>query len=131
MTRPELVGISHVSLTVTDVPRSSEWYQNVLGFEVVVQIQQNELFRVILAGHGFSLALTSHGDQAQPGEFSERRNGLDHLSFGVADSTALNAWASYLESLGIAHSDETQGASGRLIAFRDPDNIALEFYTVA
>ena len=47
----------------------------------------------------------------------------------VADRATLDAWIAHLDGLGVAHGDVTRGATGDLIAFRDPDNIALEFYT--
>ena len=119
-----------MTLTVSDAPASAEWYRDVLGFSVLRQVSQNELTKVALARSGLSLILVDHGDRAVPGDFSERRNGLDHLSFAVADQAALESWISHLDSVGVQHSPVTQGSSGFLIALRDPDNIALEFYTV-
>ena len=141
-----------MTLTVSDAPASAEWYRDVLGFSILRQVAQNELTKVMLARQGLSLILVDHGDQAVPGDFSERRNGLDHLGFAVADQAVpgdfserrngldhlgfavadqvtLESWVSHLDSVGVPHSPVTQGSSGLLIAFRDPDNIALEFYT--
>ncbi|WP_211219852.1 VOC family protein [Glaciibacter superstes] len=129
MTIPDIAGIHHVTLTVSDAPASAEWYRDVLGFSILRQVAQNELTKVMLARQGLSLILVDHGDQAVPGDFSERRNGLDHLGFAVADQVTLESWVSHLDSVGVPHSPVTQGSSGLLIAFRDPDNIALEFYT--
>ena len=70
-----------------------------------------------------------HGETAVPGPFDERRSGLDHLSFAVADRAALEAWVVRLDAHGVVHSDIVSGATGDLVPFRDPDNIALEFYT--
>jgi glyoxylase I family protein len=42
---------------------------------------------------------------ANPGQsFHESRTGLDHISFGVTDRAALDAWASWLDELAIEHS---------------------------
>ncbi|WP_308466374.1 VOC family protein [Rathayibacter soli] len=131
MTVPEISGIHHVTLTVSDAPASAAWYRDVLGFEIVKQVQVSEITRVMMARSGFELVLDSHGDKAIPGPFSERRAGLDHLSFAVADRETLDQWAEHLDAVGVGRSPVKQGSSGSLVAFRDPDNIALEFYTLA
>jgi glyoxylase I family protein len=79
---------------------------------------------------GITVVLVDHADKAQPGPFSERRNGLDHLSFAVADRAALEEWGAHLEAAGVIHSPIKEGSTGSLLAFRDPDNVALEFYTL-
>ena len=33
------------------------------------------------------------------------QTGLDHISFGVAERTDLDAWTAWLDELGIEHSD--------------------------
>jgi len=61
--------------------------------------------------------------------FDERRTGLDHLSFKVADYDALLAWQKRLSALGVQHSPIAEAARGGLvISFRDPDGIALELF---
>jgi catechol-2,3-dioxygenase len=54
--------------------------------------------------------------------------GLDHLSFGVANRTELQAWQAMLEELGIAHGGIVDAHYGSGLSFRDPDNIALEIF---
>lgn len=130
MTVPAISGIHHVTLTVTDAPAAAVWYRDVLGFDILREFQVNELTRVMLTRAGVTLVLDSHGDKAEPGPFSERRNGLDHLSLAVADRAALEEWESHLEAAGVVHSPIKEGTTGSLLAFRDPDNIALEFYTL-
>ena len=39
---PELAGISHIDLTVTDVERSERFYTEVLGFEVGRRVDEPE-----------------------------------------------------------------------------------------
>lgn len=130
MTVPAISGIHHVTLTVTDAPTAAAWYGDVLGFEILREFQVNELTRVMLTRDGVTLVLDSHGDKAEPGPFSERRNGLDHLSLAVADRAVLEEWEAHLDAAGVVHSPLKEGSTGSLIAFRDPDNIALEFYTL-
>ena len=54
---------------------------------------------------------------------------LDHISFGVAEHADLDAWASWLDELGIEHSgviDTDNPIPYSVVVFRDPDNIQLE-----
>lgn len=126
---PALDGIHHVTLTVSDLDRSVTWYTAMLGLTESHRVEVNGMAKAMLTRDGLLLTLTDHRDLAESGRFSERRTGLDHLAFAVADRVALDAWADRLDSLGVAHGEVTRGRSGDLIAFRDPDNIALEFYT--
>ena len=61
--------------------------------------------------------------------FDEFRPGLDHVGFGCADRDQLERWQSRLDELGIKHGGIAEDAIGFGLSFRDPDNIALEFWT--
>ena len=60
--------------------------------------------------------------------FTEFRTGLDHISFGCVDRSALARWQGHLEALGISHGGIVDAAYGSGLSFRDPDGIALEFF---
>ena len=130
MTVPAISGIHHVTLTVTDSAAAAVWYRDVLGFEILRQFEAEGLAKAMLSRDGVTIVLVGHGDKAAPGPFSERRNGLDHLSLAVADRATLEEWAAHLDASGVAHSPLKEGSTGSLLAFRDPDNIAFEFYTL-
>ena len=127
---PAIGAIHHVCLTVTDLDRSIDWYRWVLGFELAVRRQIDDADKAIL-GHpgGLTISLISHGPRAAPDGFSEFRPGLDHLAFEVADLDELERWRSILDNAKIKHDGIVTGMRGHLIAFRDLDGIALEFYT--
>jgi glyoxylase I family protein len=76
------------------------------------------------------LALVEHPDGADD-SFDERRTGLDHLAFAVADAAAVDAWAEHLDRVGVERSEVKDGAlpGSRLVVFRDPDGLQLECYT--
>ncbi|MEZ5127997.1 MAG: VOC family protein, partial [Micropruina glycogenica] len=110
-------------------PSCVRWYSEVLGFAERRRVQVNGMAKAMLIRDDLLITLTEHGEFAEPGPFNERHAGLDHLGVAVADRATLDAWIAHLDGLGVAHGDVTRGATGDLIAFRDPDNIALEFYT--
>jgi glyoxylase I family protein len=60
--------------------------------------------------------------------FDERRTGLDHLSFLVADRAGLEAWQAHLHALGVEHTPIQDVQYGSVLVFRDPDNIQLELF---
>ena len=63
--------------------------------------------------------------------FDEFRTGLDHFAFGVSSRGELEAWQDELEARGIQYSPIAETPIGQVIAFRDPDNIQLEFWLPA
>ena len=111
---PTLDGIHHVTLTASDLDRSVTWYTNVLGFTESHRVEVNGMTKAMLSRDGLLLTLTDHRDLAEPGRFSERRTGLDHLAFAVADRVALDAWADHLDALGVARDQVTRGRSGEI-----------------
>ena len=56
------------------------------------------------------------------------RPGLDHLSFACADRADLLRWRDRLGETGISHGGVVDAGYGFGVSFRDPDNIALEFF---
>jgi catechol 2,3-dioxygenase-like lactoylglutathione lyase family enzyme len=129
---PDFTGVSHVSLSVTDLDRSIAWYTDMLGFVVVMPTDAPGLRRVLLAhpGSGLMVALSQH-DGGSGDAFDERRTGLDHLSLSVADRDELVAWEQRLTEKGAAFSPLNDVYYGSVIVVRDPDNIQLELFVQA
>jgi glyoxylase I family protein len=121
-------AITHVAVTVSDLDASQAWYTKVLGAEPVLD-QDTGPFRHIVYSVGNTL-LGLHGfpDLATAEPFDERRPGLDHIAFGVADRGELEKWVARLDELGVAHGEIVDADYGSGLSFRDPDNIALELF---
>ena len=120
-------GAHHVTLTVSDVARSKQFYTELLNFQYVTDFGP----RVILSDGSFLLVLTPPPDasQAMPNDhFNENRIGLDHLSLSVAGRDDLEAAARLFDSKGVAHGEINELAPFGImvLAFRDPDNIQVE-----
>jgi hypothetical protein len=77
---------------------------------------------------GIAVGLHHHDDN--PGQpFDESCTGLDHMSFGVAGRADLDAWVSWLDSIGVENSgviDTGDPVPYPVVVFRDLDNIQLE-----
>jgi glyoxylase I family protein len=129
-------AVHHVALTVTDLPTSRDWYRRLLGADPVIDEDvpglpghhkgfHHTIF--VLAG-GAVLALHAHpsGDRAH--RFDELRPGLDHVGFGCTDLAELERLRDRLDGLGISHGGIADDELGHGLSFRDPDDIALEFW---
>ncbi|QNJ93213.1 VOC family protein [Mycolicibacterium fluoranthenivorans] len=128
-------GVHHVSLTVTDLPASIEWYQRVfrtqrLDITIPHYGREETGYSVLLPEPRSGLIFGLHTNTGNRGEpFDEARTGLDHVSFGVSGRAALEAWVAWLDELGVEHTgivDEVDPIRYSTVVFRDPDNIQLE-----
>ena len=89
------------------------------------QVRSSELLG--LRG-GTVVGLTEFPDLNSTEPFNERRPGLDHLAFGCANRDELRAWEIRLGELGIPNGGIVDAPYYSALSFRDPDNIALEFF---
>ena len=124
-------GLQHVAITVSDLERSTKWYAALLGAEPVLdEDEESGTFHhtVFVLDGGMLLGLHTHMGAETKEPFDERRTGLDHISFGLSGSAELERWRDRLDELGIAHGGVKKAGYGSGISFRDPDNIALEFF---
>jgi glyoxylase I family protein len=121
-------GIHHFTLTVTNLERSINFYNSLLGFQVVVDLGE----RKIMSNGNILLVVATPPDPAQAiadDRFSENRVGLDHISFTVASRDELEEAARLFDDQGVGHGeikDLGPGLGIYVLAFRDPDNIQLE-----
>jgi glyoxylase I family protein len=127
---PEIEGVSHIALTVTDLDASVAWYERLLGAQRLWEEEQDGHRFVVLFAPPLVIGLHRF-DATPPGDrFDERRVGLDHVSFQVPGRAALEEWARRLDELGIPHSPITEAPYGTVLVFRDPDNIQLELFAL-
>ncbi|MBW0017898.1 MAG: VOC family protein [Mycobacterium sp.] len=125
---PEHMGISHIDLTVSDCERAAVWWQDVMGFTLVNHFRGESWdVKSLIHPTGATVSVMTH-DAPADGAFDERRVGLDHLAFRVADRDELERWVRHLDAHGVTHSGVIDIGFGATVVFRDPDNMQLEFY---
>jgi catechol-2,3-dioxygenase len=126
---PQITGIAHVELSVSDLDASVGWYSRLLGAREVFRAADEHEGIVAAAllepASRVVVAFTEHRQQ-EAGRFTPRHVGLDHLCFAVPSEAALEEWREHLESLDIDHSPTRDYGYGLAITFSDPDGIALE-----
>jgi glyoxylase I family protein len=130
---PDVSGIHHVSVTVTDIERSVPWYSELLGLTKLMEESHPDGagYAVVLGKPDWSMCVGLHTHTTNERErFSESRTGLDHIGFTVSARAELDAWESKLTELGVEHSPVNDQGGYAVLVFRDPDNIQLEFMSM-
>lgn len=120
--------IHHIDITVSDLARSTDFYDRVLpllGFRRVPDCDGNPVWAGAYAELGLQQARDGHAhDRSSPG--------LHHLAFAASERAAVDRVYHQLESLGVeildppaAYDRYTRGYYA--VFFADPDRIKLEY----
>ncbi|WP_446663830.1 VOC family protein [Flexivirga sp. B27] len=123
-------ALTHVAITVSDLDASTKWYTKLFDSEPVLdEDEASGTFHhtVFALDGGMLFGLHTHTGGGSGDAFDERRTGLDHIAFAITRDQ-LDEWVTKLDGLGIKHSGVKDAHYGSGISFRDPDNIALEFF---
>jgi catechol 2,3-dioxygenase-like lactoylglutathione lyase family enzyme len=130
MPRPELAGIHHVKIPVTDLTRARAWYERLFGFRASWEFPDADGVVRGVAGemHGLGDVLVALRENPQA---AAGCRGFDPIGFAVQDRADLEAWAAHLDTLGIRHSPVIEASIGWLLVFNDPDGLELHVYTWA
>jgi glyoxylase I family protein len=122
-------GIHHLVLRCLDFGRTKTFYQDVLGFPVVLETP--ELIGCLVGSVfvGFKLAVPAPESNTV---FTPFHIGLDHVAIACESEEELQRVAEALQATGVDNTgikvDPT--LQKRYVAFKDPDRIAWEFYMV-
>ena len=125
---PEFPTITHVALTVSDLDRSVPWYEKLFDAKPVLDEDTGPFRHVVWLVGGTLVGLHQFPDLQSAEPFNERTIGLDHLAFACANRGELEAWEKRLNEIGVKHGGIIDASYGSGLSFRDPDNIALEFF---
>jgi glyoxylase I family protein len=128
----ELPTIAHVTLTVSDLDRSVQWYERLFDVKMFLDESPGPFRRAVwIVGGQTLVGLHQFPDASNTLPFDERRIGLDHLAFACRSRSDLEAWKIRLDKLGVANGGIVDADYGSALSCRDPDNIALEFFAPA
>lgn len=123
-------ALAHVAVTVSDLDASVAWYSALFDSSPVLDEDETTggfHHTVFALGGGHLFGLHTHPGGGTGG-FDEHSPGLDHVAFGCADRAELEQWVTRLDELGVTHGGIVDAHYGSGVSFRDPDNIALEFF---
>lgn len=127
--QPGVLGIDHLTLTVTDVERSATWYEAVIGPASRVRRTGPGWHRIRLSWpSGLVIGLTAFDDAPAGDHFDPRRIGMDHLGLGCSSGEEVYRWAEHLDALGAQRGPVEDVPYGWAVTARDPDGIPVEFF---
>ena len=118
-----IAGISHVSLTVTDLDGARKFWVDVMGF--APKVAQPGLLIFVHPNSATTIACVVHED-GHAEAFDERRVGLDHIALDVDGVDALRSWETSLDAADVMRSPVVESPFGWHLNVRAPDNIAVE-----
>lgn len=129
---PTIAGGHHVAFTVRDADRSAQWYEDLLGMQVVLRGDDDAVHFRVLAhpNSGWVVGVRQYPGREEEA-FDEFRTGLDHFAFAVSSRAELEDWEQRLRESGVNFTPVAETPIGSVIVFRDPDNIQLEFWLPA
>ncbi len=129
---PDVTGILETSLYVSDIDRSTRFYQQLFGFEVI--LEEERLHALSVAGRNV-LLLFKRGASTQPSEYPggivppHDGQGTQHIAFAIPREELEN-WRERLQQLNIPIESEVHPErGGTSLYFRDPDGHSLEVAT--
>src|SRR5580693_769754 len=91
MSRPALLGIRHVALTIRELEAAEKFWVAVMGYQVEWRPDADNVY---LRGGRDNLAL-HRGDVSEGGQ-------LDHLGIAVPTAADVDAWAAHLTEHGVS-----------------------------
>jgi catechol 2,3-dioxygenase-like lactoylglutathione lyase family enzyme len=118
-----LDALDHVGLAVSDVDRSVEWYQRVLGLKRAYQDAWGSYPAVLVAGGGGVALFPAGGAAIPPSTFDS----LPHVGFRVS-APAFREARSELQASGIDFK-ESDHRVARSLYLLDPDAHLIEITT--
>jgi catechol 2,3-dioxygenase-like lactoylglutathione lyase family enzyme len=119
---PELIGVAHLVLRVSNWRRSARWYQDILGFE---RRQGDRFAGFSHPGAGFVL-LFRPTDEAQVASAAPTQR-LEHIALHVPSITALEGWQEELSRKGVEVAIDHMSI-GSSITLHDPDGLEIELF---
>ncbi len=119
-----VVDLGHVHLQVTDLPRSEQFYCNLIGFDVTQRSFPGALFLSAGGYHhhvGLNIWSSRRGSAVDPGAL-----GLIRFTVATGDRAAVEAVRRRLEQAGLPHAVQGDDQEHPALVVRDPDNIEVE-----
>jgi catechol 2,3-dioxygenase-like lactoylglutathione lyase family enzyme len=121
MSRPAMLGIRHVALTIRDLEAAEKFWVAVMGYEVEWRPDADNVY---LHGGRDNLAL-HRGDVSHGGSDAGQ---LDHLGIAVPTAADVDAWAAHLAAHGVPlkAQPKTHRDGSRSLYFRGPQDLLIQ-----
>ena len=122
---PKTPGIHHINLRCSDLEAAKNFYQDIIGFPVLLHTP--ELFA--FPGGSVFIVFKKAEDNAR---FNPFTIGTDHIAIACETEEELNRVAQGLSDAGVENTGVKTDPTlqKQYVAFKDPDRIQWEFYMV-
>ena len=119
--------IHHICLRSMDFVITKNFYQDILGWKLVID---NPELIILMAGSVFIAFKKAVPRDKQYSSFSPFEVGLDHIAIACETEEELHQFAKKITEAGVENTGvKLDGTLNKLyVAFKDPDQIAWEFY---
>jgi len=119
--------IHHICLRSMDFDVTKNFYQDTLGWKLVIE---NPELIIFMAGSVFIAFKKANPRDKQYSTFSPFEVGLDHVAITCETEEELHRFTKKITDAGVENTGvKLDGALNKLyVAFKDPDRIAWEFY---
>lgn len=128
MSKPAITGLHHVKFPVSDLATGLAWFERVFGFRTALEFEDDDGVVRGVAGSVPGLAGAEVALRQTP-EYAKGFAGFDPICFAIADRSAAEAWASWLDELGIDHSPVVDTPFGSILSLNTPDGIEIRLYS--
>jgi catechol 2,3-dioxygenase-like lactoylglutathione lyase family enzyme len=121
-----VIGLHHAKIPVSDLARSREWFESLLGLQTDIEFRDDDgTVRGVayLPVGGFRIALRE--DPARAVALA----GWDPLALAVPTRSDLDTIVAELDARGIEHSPVIQATLGWLLSAEAPGGLQVRFYT--
>lgn len=119
-------GMNHAVLYVRDAARHQKFYEDVLGFQTVIDGPGPFVFmRAPKSENHHDIAFFTIGEQAKQSQAGQQTVGLYHIAWEVGTLDELESMRTRLESAGALVGASDHGSNKSLYA-QDPDGLEFE-----
>lgn len=119
-------GIHDVRVPVADPWLSRDWYTSVLGFEPILDLQEEPGLSGVVLRHRSGFVIGLHRDRLRALVLRE----FVVLALTVADRAALETCVAAFDRVGQEHSGIEPGHLGWYVDVPDPDGLLVRLHTV-
>jgi glyoxylase I family protein len=132
--RMRLTGLHHLTAIVRDLDRTTAFYRDVLGLQLVKQGTSDDdtnarHFWFTVGGSGEPGTLISFLEYPTLQQATVGAGGVQHFAFVVESAEEQEAWVGYLRGRGVQCTDVFDRGGFRSIYLRDPDDHIVEIAT--
>ena len=123
--------IHHITLAVTNIKETTEWFQNLFGPADIVERDFEEFSRTRMTWpelDDLRIAVMTHKSMDPTSRFSHLQAGLDHIGFECKTPEEVHAWVEKLDAHGYEHGPIEDVQYTVAVTARTPDGIPIEFF---